>query len=233
MDKVTKDQVAVELTEAEKDELKKLLDIDSNKRTFVPKPTVTPGACEHCSDLIDYCCKVDIPEGFNANIKNEKLAVVTELFCFVDPCPCEVACQTINLGTCTETLKLTLYPVRVIGGIEFIASASSVEGEAGLNGAKATFTLLNPATKSADISCQGSLLVNQVVNFKKFAPTQAQSTPKKIPTEEIKATFSATVEDCACGDVKPGTTTKVVKFEGQFKLPIECPDPTPCPTAAP
>jgi hypothetical protein len=240
MEKMTKQQVAVELNDEEKEELKKLLNTNDHQNLNWPKPTVKPVPCINlgtCSDEVPYCCKVSVPRDFNPTSPfTPKLSAVSGLYCYVDPCPCEVSCVA-DLGVCLqETLTLTVYPVRIIGCIQYITSASSLQGEAGIvGGTGTTFRQLNPNTNSADISGQGSLRVNQIVKFQKYAPTSDQRTPKLIPTNALQCTLNAALEDCMCENNPAETNfdTKVVAFRGIFKLPTNCGDPTPCPTSAP
>lgn len=230
----TNEQIAVELSEEEKEELKNLIHADGkgpHHQWGKPTPKPTPPPCsEPCTDEVPYCNKVLIHNGFTTNIQDKRLAVVSSLYCFVDPCPCEVSC-TANLGTCQEILRLTVYPIRVIGCLSYVASASSVQGEAGVAN-PIGLTPLSALTNDAAISTQGTICVNQIVKFQKNPPTQEQRTPKKIDPEEIGCTLNVAVEDCECSAQEP-FNTKFVSFSGIFKLPTVCPTPAPCPTNAP
>ena len=94
--------------------------------------------CPPCNDRVQYCCKVPVPIGFNVLAAlgegggtrgTRSLAVKSCLYCFVDPTPCQV---TITTDACPP-VTANLYPIRVIGCIQYIASLSNVQGTCGIN----------------------------------------------------------------------------------------------------
>ncbi|MEW9097005.1 MAG: hypothetical protein AB2417_18165 [Clostridiaceae bacterium] len=184
--------------------------------------------CPPSNDRVPFCCKVSVPIGFNVRkalgeqggpAGTRSLAVVSCLHCFVDPNPCQV---TVTRPGSTP-ITANLFPIKVIGCIQFIASLSNVQGTCGINGT--TNQQLQPLRNdknTAAICCQSSICVNQVVGFQGTAPTTAQSAPKPIPCNKLEASLTVRLEDCDC---KADNLDKVqvVTFRGEFKLPNTCP----------
>lgn len=217
MDNIAEIQVAADLSEDEKEELKNLIHAST---------LGDPPPCGPCTDEVPYCCKVSIPKDFSANFTEKRLSVVSKLFCFVDPCPCDVTC-TPSASCATTPITITLYPVRVIGCIQFIANASSLQGDCGVVNPTGLTPLSNATDKkTVTICCQGSLCVDQIVDFHKNAPTRDERKPRKIDCTNLQASIDVKLEDCNCGT--PGDI-KVVSFSGLFKLPKTCPTPTCAP----
>jgi hypothetical protein len=225
----TNEQIAVELSEEEKSELKNLIHTEDVKGFPWGRPTPPP-CVEPCSDEVPYCNKVLVPNRLTVSVQNRRIAVSSSLYCFVDPCPCEVSC-TATLGSCQEILRLTVYPVRVIGCLNYVASIDGLTGEAGAVNPTG-LTQLSALTNEASVSAQGTICVNQIVKFQKNPPTQDQRTPKRIAADELGCTINAAIEDCTCSSEEP-LSTRFVSFSGIFKLPSICPSSAPCPTSAP
>lgn len=179
--------------------------------------------CPPCNTKVPYCCKVSVPIGFNVSDAltggaSRKLAVNSCLYCFVDPVPCHVDILT---DACPPVTAL-LYPVRVIGCIQYIASLSNVKGTCGINvTADTPPTPLRTDQNATSICCQDSICVNQVVAHQGTPPTQAQSTPKPIACTSLSASLVVSLKDCDCGTAHLNQT-QVVTFRGAFTLPTTC-----------
>lgn len=184
-------------------------------------------ACPPCNDRVQYCCKVPVPIGFNVLSAltgtggprgTRSLAVKSCLYCFVDPIPCQV---TITTDACSP-ITANIYPIRVIGCIQYIASLTNVQGTCGINStANIALTQLRNDQNTAAVSCQSSICVNQVVGHQGTAPTQAQSTPKAIPCNALSGSLTVRLEDCDCGAANLDKT-QVLTFRGEFQLPRTC-----------
>lgn len=184
--------------------------------------------CPTANDRVPFCCKVSVPIGFNVRralgeqggpAGTRSLAVVSCLHCFVDHNPCQV---TVTRPGSTP-ITANLFPIKVIGCIQFIASLSNVQGECGINDTKnIPLQPLRNDKNTAAICCQGSVCVNQIVGFKGTTPDAAQRTPKPIPCNKLQASLTVRLEDCDC---KADNLDKVqvVTFRGEFKLPDDCP----------
>lgn len=226
MESLSEMQIATTLTEETLKELMESNGVDVANAEALGSP-VGNNSCEDsdCKNTLDFCCKVTIEKGFNVSIANTSLQFNTSLFCFVDPCPCNV---TVSPGRDCPTFCIALYPTRIIGCIQWRASTGNVTGERFVG------------SPNGFVCCDGSICVNQIVDYQQCPPTREEAFPKPVRDEDIDATITATREKCELLTVLG--QTNVVKFTGTFTLPTECasaaicqPPCTPpvCPTVCP
>lgn len=217
MESLSEMQIAPTLTEEKLKELMASNGIDATNAEALSRSNDVINSCEDsdCKNTIDFCCKTTIEKGFNVNIVNATTSMQfnTSLFCFVDPCPCNV---TVSPGDDCDTFCIALYPRRVIGCIQYRASTGNVTGERFVN------------SPNGYVCCEGSLCVNKIVGYQQCPPTLAEAQPKLIPDNQVTANITASREKCEAvllGD------TNVVRFTGRFTLPTTCPTAT-CPEVA-
>ncbi|MBW9158444.1 hypothetical protein [Clostridium tagluense] len=225
MESLSEKQIATTLTEETLKELMESNGFNATKAGFKADPTCTPD-CKDCVNTVNFCCKTTIGPGFTVTLDPTLTGIQFNscLFCFTDPCPCNV---TVTPGAGCPTFCLSLYPTRVIGGIQFRAFTGNAVGDecagAGCGGA------LN-----GPICCDGSLCVNNIVSYQQCPPTLSEAQPKPIPADSLTVTVTATLERCdtCTGGTGSPCEDTVVKFSGSFEIDPVCPTPscsnTPC-----
>ncbi|GCD08705.1 hypothetical protein [Clostridium tagluense] len=227
MESLSEKQIATTLTEETLKELMESNGFNATKAGFKAIPTCTPD-CSDCVKTIDFCCKTSISKGFTVNVNNTLTTVQynSGLFCFTDPCPCNVVCSP---GAGCPDFCIALYPLRVVGCIQYRAFTGNAVGEQ-CTGGLCTETLNGP------ICCEGSLCINNIVSYQQCPPTISETQPRFIPASSLVATINASQEQCEdCSTVAGNSCDNtVVKFIGSFRLPDVYPTPscpnTPCPT---
>lgn len=224
MDKLAQKQVAVELSEEEKNELMSLLgSTDRNHGTIEP-----------CCNVVPFCCTVDVPKGFTVDLtdaEEQEIDYVTCLTCCKDPDKAVWVEAPIANCPGSDPLRFKATPVRIVGGIQFIITGPEVKGCCHVEeGAATDGNVVCPTPtpgEGADICCIGSVCVDQVVAY---VPGKPDEECKVIPCEKVGVCFEpVSTEDCN------GNT--IVKFTGKFILPTDCKHTictqTPCPTCTP
>ncbi|MGH4123596.1 MAG: hypothetical protein ACREV6_11785 [Clostridium sp.] len=227
MESLSEKQIATTLTEETLKELMASNGFSATKAGFRAIPTCTPD-CSDCVKTIDFCCKTSIPKGFSVTINNSLTTIQynSGLFCFTDPCPCNVVCSP---GAGCPDFCIALYPKRVVGCIQYRAFTGNAVGEACFSNGTGCTNPLNGA-----ICCEGSLSINNIVSYQQCPPTLSEAQPKPIATNTLTVTVTASQEQCEdCSTVTGNTCDNtVVKFIGSFGLPDVCPTPscpnTPC-----
>jgi hypothetical protein len=230
MESLSERQIATTLTEETLKELMASNGFNATKAGFRAIPTCTPD-CSDCVKTIDFCLKTSVSKCFTVNV-DDRLTTIqfnSSLFSFTDPCPCNVICSP---GVGCPDFCIALYPLRVVGCIQFRAFTGNALGDSfGGDGAGQSSGLVTGA-----ISVEGSLCVNNIVSYQQCPPTISETQPKFIPATSLTATVSASQEQCEDCSTVTGSAcdNTVVKFVGSFKLPdvlptASCPN-TPCPT---
>jgi hypothetical protein len=216
---------------AEPNPLPNISKVEDELKDIVQENWGTPSPCV-CNNILPFCCKVSVPNGFDLSYINiqQKLSVVSNLYCFTDPVA--KSC-TVTLDNCNQ-IPMDLYPVRVIGCIHLSLFAFALIGDCGIEGpaTNPNGTPLIPRSTNIDksatgICCQDTICVDNIVNFSKTSPacdgTNCIPAPKLITCDKIKVIFNrVSVENCSCNTPGPNDTRLVV-FKGQFILPTTCP----------
>lgn len=227
MESLSEKQIATTLTEETLIELMESNGINATKAGLRAIPTCTPD-CSDCVKTIDFCTKTSISKCFAVNVDNTLTTIQynSSLFAFTDPCPCNVVCSP---GVGCPDFCISLYPLRVVGCIQYRAFTGNAIGDACAGG-------LCAGTLNGAISVEGSLCVNNIVSYQQCPPTLSETQPKFIPATSITANVTASQEQCEdCSSVAGNSCDNtVVKFTGSFILPDVFPKPTcsstPCPT---
>lgn len=211
MESLSERQIATTLTEETLKELMASNGIDAiDTQALIGNDINNTCSDSDCKRTIDFCCKTSITRGFNVRIDNTSMQYNTSLFCFTDPCPCNV---TVSPGKDCPEFCIPLYPLRVVGCIQYRVSTGNITGERSVGSA------------NGFVSYEGSICVNKIVDYQQCPPTLTESQPKPIPDSAVNATVRATLEKCEL--VLLGETP-VVKFTGTFTLPNTC-EPVECP----
>lgn len=219
---IFKEQATTDLSEEEKADLESLLNIvevqieDSNIQVGAATSSST------CCNQVPFCCTVDIPNQFNlVNISDPTINFVSCLSCVTGQ-PCNFQ---IPLGNC-DPITVSVFPIKATGCIQFIIHATAqFDNTCTVTGFGNTCPSKNG---KADICCQGSVCIDQIINF--TSNSTPQSNP--IPCDVIQVCFnSPEIINCVTG---VQTSGKSIRFSGRFILPTTCPPPTTCvPTTCP
>jgi hypothetical protein len=223
MESLSERQIATTLTEDTLKELMSSNGFTATKSGCKPTPNPCPSDCSDCLTEVDFCYKTTIPRGFTVVIDDALTTIQYNscLFIFTDPCPCPV---TFSPGAGCPEFCITLYPIRLIGGIEYRAFTGNAVGEECFGNCG------NPL--NGPITCEGSLCVNNILSYQQCPPTLTESQPKPIPAASLTVTVNASAENCNRGPVSPCEET-VVKFVGSFAVNTPYPTPEPCTATCP
>lgn len=188
-----------------------------------------------CCNIVPFCCTVDIPKGFDINLKpgQQGINFVTNLTCCVDTNSPVVIPKGINCTMQTNTAA-SLQPVRVVGAIQFIVFTNAVRGDCEVLGPTEGQDIYpSECIRGSAVSCIGSVGVNQVVSYV-VDDGRISSKCSVISSDQVKVCFEPVdVISCEGNGITSGIN-KSIRFRGKFILPSdECTNATTCPTITP